>query len=80
MNKTTNIKVSECYQKCPYYDVVDGNTMACLHPFFDDKPAYSNLIIDKWVARNKTIPNACPLRKGQIIETRIVSLTNNEDE
>jgi hypothetical protein len=79
MNKTTEITVSECYQRCPYYGVVDGNTMACLHPFFDDKPPYSNLIIDKWNARNKTVPNACPLRKGQFTETRIINLKYDED-
>ena len=52
------IKITGCKHWCPFFGIsMDG--MECNHPYFDDKGAYDNMIIDHEV----DIPTRCPLRK-----------------
>ena len=41
---------------------MDG--MKCLHPEFEDKGAYENMIITQENSRDGNIPEKCPLRNG----------------
>lgn len=56
------VKITGCYQKCPFYEVsMDG--MQCNHPYWIDKGAYANMIISQEYSRGgDKIPKKCPLR------------------
>jgi len=71
MSKTV-VKVKTCWNACPYF-TDEGHLMSCEHPYFDDKPAYENLIITHENSRNG-IPELCPLRLGPIEITKTITL------
>lgn len=64
MNKV--IKITHCRGRCPFFFAgMDG--MECNHPYFDDKPCYTNMIISHDdLAKNNGIPSKCPLRLESI--------------
>ena len=70
-NKTTI--VTSCYHSCPFFKTsMDG--MYCGHPYFDDKKAYTEMIINHDNSHDQ-VPDKCPLRGGS--HTNIIKLTNS---
>ena len=64
MQTVKHITVTSCINHCNFYfKSMDG--MECNHPFFDDKPTYTNMIITNDLG-NK-IPELCPLRLEGLI-------------
>ena len=52
------IEITVCKHWCPFYGTtMDG--MVCNHPYFDDKEAFEDMIIN----HRERIPSKCPLRK-----------------
>ena len=65
MQKTDTIK--KCIHHCPFYHrSMDG--MECVHPYFDDKDSYENMIITHENGTN-FIPEKCPLIKENLTIT-----------
>lgn len=68
MQQTEIIK--KCIYQCPFYHrSMDG--MECVHPYFDDKEAYENMIITQENGIN-FIPEKCPLRKEELTRTYLL--------
>jgi len=59
-NTEKKIIVKSCYHSCPFF-TVNGNTMECGHPHFDDKNSWDGLIITQDNSRGR-VPDECPLR------------------
>lgn len=53
-------EITNCFVNCPFYSrSMDG--MECNHPYFRDKPPYSNMIFSQKNVVDDTIPEKCPL-------------------
>jgi hypothetical protein len=62
VTKCETKEIKRCYHECLYFGTsMDG--MECLHPYFNDKGAYSNMIISHPDCDNG-FPKDCPLMKG----------------
>lgn len=54
-------KISGCQNRCPFFNsTMDG--MECVHPYWEDKNGYDNMIITQQNSRNGKVPEKCPLR------------------
>jgi hypothetical protein len=71
VNKRKTVKT--CWYNCPLYKEV-GEVMTCGHPFFNDKGAYSGLIITHENSRTR-IPEECPLRFESLKIVKIIELS-----
>jgi hypothetical protein len=59
-------EIDRCYSSCPFFgNSMDG--MECRHPFWDNKPAYENMIITHDNSKNGDIPEKCPLKYDFLI-------------
>lgn len=57
--------ITNCYHSCPFWaNSMDG--MYCDHPYWNDKEAYNNMIIDQDNSRDGKIPPLCPLRNEDL--------------
>ena len=68
IKKVIKKRIRTCYNSCPYF-TTEGmeHSMVCGHPYFDDKPIYSNYIISHPEC-DRGFPKKCPiliLRKKQ---------------
>lgn len=55
------VKIKGCFNTCPFFGTSpDG--MQCNHPYWDNKGAYSNMIINHNNSKNGKVPEKCPLR------------------
>ena len=61
--------VKGCYHQCTFFGT-DMDGMQCVHPYFDDKGPYDNMIITQDNSRDGNIPEECPLRK--FIKTEVI--------
>ena len=62
------IEINTCYHSCPFFGVsMDG--MNCNHPYWEEKSAYSDMIITQDNSRDGKIPEKCPLRNEQLTIT-----------
>ena len=53
-------EITGCFHNCSFYNrSMDG--MECDHPYFRDKPSYSNMIIEQKHISTNLIPEKCPL-------------------
>ena len=73
-SKITTIEIKSCYggvdenKKGRYGCLFFRNTMdgmECGHPYYDDKEAYKNHIID--IDNRHGIPDKCPLRRDDLM-------------
>jgi len=72
MQATKHITITSCINSCHFYfNSMSG--MECNHPFFDDKPTYTNMIITNDLG-NK-IPKLCPLRLEGLITVHTYELS-----
>jgi hypothetical protein len=62
------IKIKECFHRCPFFgNSMDG--MQCNHPYWENKGAWENMIINQQNSRGGNIPEKCPLKNEQLIIT-----------
>jgi hypothetical protein len=64
-----NLKIidSGC-RSCPFLHIsMDG--IECNHPYYKDRGAYNNMIINSEQLALRIIPQECPLRKEELIIT-----------
>ncbi len=65
MKRHINIKVESCVHACHFYNSsMDG--MECMHPYFEDKGTYENMIITHENRGVGNFPEKCPLRREEV--------------
>ena len=61
------ITISEYFHNCPFFNV-DMDGMSCIHPYWEDKEPYENMIITQDNSKG-LIPEECPLQQEELILT-----------
>ena len=69
--------VTQCYHECPFFAVEDiARLMICKHPYWKNKAAYAGTIINHGNSKGR-VPDKCPLRKSDYIETQHIHLVRS---
>lgn len=64
--------VKSCFNSCQFFKT-EGHIMMCSHPWFEDKPPYTGLIINQHNSRDGKVPVECPLKKKKTNRNHITN-------